>query len=180
MFAKPPGYGGLISTFFLDQRAETPEFRIEILPDFREGNFPIEVWLQRRQDDPWRVILLWVFRTGFDRVYMDLVDRGSVPHKVGGVVPESDPQVVLPLPNMTLGSGFELGELFEKFGFQVFPVFGSKLASHFFKQLQLFPQLRTFPAHPRLVSLRQSDRYRLSRSHTPHMEPREAPSEEQH
>src|SRR5207247_10714042 len=84
-----------------------------------------------------------ILRAGFDRVDMDLVNPWPVPQKVGGVVPESRPEIVFPLPDTTLGFGFELRELSEKFGFQVFPLFGSKLASNLSEQLQLFPQLHT-------------------------------------
>ena len=142
MFAKPPGHGGFVPTFFFDHRAQTPELGTKLLPDFREGNLTIEAWFQERQDDPCGVILLSL-RAGFDRVDMDLVNPWPVPQKVGGVVPESRPEIVFPLPDTTLGFGFELRELSEKFGFQVFPLFGSELASNLSEQLQLFPQLHS-------------------------------------
>src|SRR5439155_26600360 len=100
------------------------------LPDRRKGDLAIRAWLPERQHDPCGVILLRVLRAGFNRIDMDLVDSWSVPQKIGGVVPESRPAIVLPPPHMAFGFGFELCELSEKFSFQVFAVFCSKLASH--------------------------------------------------
>jgi len=111
VFPKPPSCCHSVPVLFLKNFAQTSEFGTQFLPDFRKGDLAIEAWFQERQDDSCGVIFIRV-RAGFDRIDMSLVDKWPVPHKVGSVVPESNPQVVLPMPDTALGFGFELREPF--------------------------------------------------------------------